>query len=106
KQFAAAGVRVQALTVSHAFHSPLVDPILDAFEREAASVRFAAPRLALVSNVTGRLAEASQITQPGYWRRHVREAVRFADGLAALAAQKPDIAMEIGPNPTLLGFAK
>jgi acyl transferase domain-containing protein/acyl carrier protein len=106
RSFAERGVRVQRLTVSHAFHSPLVDPILDAFEREAASVRFSAPRLRLVSNLTGQLAEAGQVTSPGYWRRHVREAVRFGDGLKALAALKPDVLLEVGPHPTLLSFAR
>jgi acyl transferase domain-containing protein/NADPH:quinone reductase-like Zn-dependent oxidoreductase len=106
RSFAGRRVRVQPLTVSHAFHSPLVDPILDAFEGEAASVRLTAPRLRLISNLTGQLAEAGQVTTPSYWRRHVREAVRFGDGLKALAALKPDVLLEIGPHPTLLSFAK
>jgi acyl transferase domain-containing protein len=106
RAFAAQGVRVQALPVSHAFHSPLVDPILDAFEREAAQVRFAPPRLPLISNVTGKPADAAEVTRPGYWRRHVREAVRFGDGLRALMALRPEVAVEIGPHPTLIAFAK
>ena len=101
----ALGIRCPPLTVSHAFHSPLVDPILDAFEREAARIRLAPPRLRLISNLTGQLADASEVTSPGYWRRHVREAVRFGDGLNTLAAQSPDCVIEIGPHPTLIGFA-
>jgi acyl transferase domain-containing protein/NADPH:quinone reductase-like Zn-dependent oxidoreductase/acyl carrier protein len=101
----AQGVRCQTLTVSHAFHSPLVEPILDAFEREFATVRLAAPRLTLISNVSGAAARADEIAQPRYWRRHVRDAVRFGDGLISLNAQRPDCIVEIGPHPTLLSFA-
>jgi acyl transferase domain-containing protein len=103
-RFAAEGVKTNPLTVSHAFHSPLMDPILDAFEREAGSVALSAPRLRLVSNLTGRVADAD-VTRPASWRRHVREAVRFHDGLRALAALKPDVVIELGPHPTLLTLA-
>jgi acyl transferase domain-containing protein/acyl carrier protein len=105
QRFTAEGIRCQPLPVSHAFHSPLVDPILDRFEKGAGAVRFAAPRMRFISNVTGRLAEVSEVTRPGYWRRHVREAVRFGDGLRTLATFQPEIVIEIGPNPTLLAFA-
>ena len=91
QHFVAQGIRCQPLPVSHAFHSPLVDPILDQFEREANAVRFAAPRMRLISNLTGRLADASEVTRSGYWRRHVREAVRFGDGLRTLATLRPEI---------------
>ena len=96
------GVQVHALPVSHAFHSPLVEPVLDQFELAARSVQFAAPRIRLISNVTGRLAVADEITQPSYWRRHMREAVRFGDGLRALEDARPDCCIEIGPHPALL----
>jgi acyl transferase domain-containing protein/acyl carrier protein len=104
--FGARGVRCQKLPVSHAFHSPLVDPILDTFERAAAAVPFAKPRLRLVSNLSGQWADAAEVTQPRYWRRHVREAVRFADGLRTLASLSPDICIEVGPHPTLLALAE
>ncbi|KQU73850.1 MULTISPECIES: type I polyketide synthase [unclassified Rhizobacter] len=105
ERFGARGVRCQKLPVSHAFHSPLVAPVLDAFETAAAATPMARPQLRLVSNLTGQLADASAITQPAYWRRHVREAVRFADGLRTLAGLKPDVCIEVGPHPTLLNFA-
>src|SRR5690606_37643278 len=105
-EFAARGVRCQQLVVSHAFHSPLVDPILDAFEKEAASVHFSPPRVRLVSNVSGRAAQPEESTHAGYWRRHMREAVRFGDGLAEIAGLRPDACIEIGPHPTLLSFAR
>jgi acyl transferase domain-containing protein/NADPH:quinone reductase-like Zn-dependent oxidoreductase/NAD(P)-dependent dehydrogenase (short-subunit alcohol dehydrogenase family) len=99
------GVQSHALPVSHAFHSPLVDPVLDQFEQAARSVRFAAPRIRLISNLTGRQAVADEITRPSYWRRHMREAVRFGDGLRALAGARPDCCIEIGPHPALLPLA-
>ena len=104
--FGARGVRCQRLTVSHAFHSPLIDPVLDEFERAAAAVRFGTPTMPLISNVTGKLADARAITEPRYWREHVRRAVRFADGMRAAAALGPGVCLEIGPHPTLLGFAR
>ncbi len=103
-QFTAAGVRCKPLQVSHAFHSPLVDPVLDEFERAAAALKFAPPQLRVVSNISGRMADAGELMNPAYWRRHVREAVRFGDGLQALAAAKPDAIVEVGPQPTLLAF--
>ena len=105
RHFDTQGIRCQPLQVSHAFHSPLVDPILDQFEEEASAVRFAAPRMRLISNLTGQLADANEVTRASYWRRHVREAVRFDDGLHTLATLRPDIVIEIGPHPTLLAFA-
>jgi acyl transferase domain-containing protein/protein-L-isoaspartate O-methyltransferase/acyl carrier protein len=101
---AARGVRTQSLTVSHAFHSPLMEPMLDAFEREVAQLQLAPARLRLVSNLNGALA-GPEITRPGYWRRHVREAVRFGAGLQTLASLRPDLCIEIGPHPTLLTMA-
>jgi acyl transferase domain-containing protein/acyl carrier protein len=103
--FVTKGVRCQPLTVSHAFHSPLVDPILERFEDEVAGLRLSRPRLRIISNLSGRVAEPDELTQPAYWRRHVRDAVRFADGLRALQSLRPDLLIEIGPHPTLLSFA-
>jgi len=106
EDFASRGVRCQALPVSHAFHSPLVEPMLDAFERAARAVPFARPQRRLVSNLSGDWADPAEVTQAAYWRRHVREAVRFADGLRTLAGLSPDVCLEVGPHPTLLGFAE
>ena len=100
------GVRCRRLAVSHAFHSPLMDPCLDAFEREAGAVAFSKPRIPLISNVTGEVADPTLLTSPAYFRRHVREAVKFGAGLDALLRLGPGVAVEIGPHPTLLAFAK
>ena len=102
--FAGKGVRCQKLVVSHAFHSRLMDPVLDPFEREMLSMTLSAPRLPLISNLTGRMAEATEIMQPRYWRRHLREAVRFGDSVTSIAAHKPDCVVEIGPHPALLSL--
>ena len=103
-RFAEHGIRCQVLEVSHAFHSPLVDPMLDAFEAAASKVVFSKPRLRVISNLHGAPADPTEIMQPRYWRRHAREAVRFADGIRALAAMEPDVCIEVGPQPTLLSF--
>jgi acyl transferase domain-containing protein len=104
KQFEGRGIRCQRLTVSHAFHSPLLDPMLDEFERAAAKVAWSAPRLRVVSNLTGDVANPAAMMQPAYWRRHAREAVRFAEGVRALVRLRADVCIEIGPHPALLPF--
>lgn len=102
---AAAGVKTHPLDVSHAFHSALMDPILDAFEQEAAKARFSPPRLRVISNLTGRAITASEIARPAYWREHLRHPVRFEDGLRALGVARVDVLIEIGPQPVLGAFA-
>ncbi|SEL14132.1 Acyl transferase domain-containing protein [Stigmatella aurantiaca] len=101
----AKGFKARRLTVSHAFHSPLMDPMLDAFERAAGKISFRAPRIHLASNVSGQLLEDSAVLDAAYFRRHVREAVRFHDGLKALRALGGTVFVEIGPHPTLTGMA-
>ena len=104
RQFAERGMQTQRLQVSHAFHSKLIEPMLDAFEAEVASVRFAAPSIRLISNVSGSVIDSQELAQSRYWRRHARDPVRFADGISALAS-RVDCIIEIGPHPTLLSFA-
>ncbi|HEY7170340.1 MAG TPA: SDR family NAD(P)-dependent oxidoreductase [Vicinamibacterales bacterium] len=100
------GVESQPLTVSHAFHSALMDPMLDAFERAAEGVSFHEPRVALLSNLTGRIAGAGELTSAAYWRRHVREAVQFAPAMSALHDQGYRTFLEVGPTPILLGMGR
>ena len=102
-QLAATGVKTRQLTVSHAFHSPLMAPMLGAFRQVAQTITYHQPNLDLVSNLTGKLAGA-EVATPDYWVRHVRDTVRFADGIATLRAAGITAFLEIGPKPVLLGM--
>ena len=105
ERLAAAGVRTHPLAVSHAFHSPLMAPMLEAFGAAAERVAFRAPVLPLVSNVTGAVLRGAPTA--GYWVEHVSAPVRFADGVATLARALGCTAMlELGPRPTLLGLGR
>jgi acyl transferase domain-containing protein/acyl carrier protein len=99
------GIQSRPITVSHAFHSPLMEPMLDRFTEELESVSFAEPRIGLVSNVTGRLAEP-EIASAAYWREHVRAPVRFTDAVRTLHEHGCTAFLEIGPAPTLIGMAQ
>ncbi|WP_437760870.1 SDR family NAD(P)-dependent oxidoreductase [Sorangium sp. So ce1389] len=105
-ELGSSGVKTRVLSVSHAFHSPLMDPLLDAFEKLAATVRFAPPRIPLVSNVTGALIDGEEVASPAYWRRHLREPVAFAAGIATLHERGHGVFIEMGPHPTLLAMAR
>lgn len=85
----ASGRRTKRLTVSHAFHSPHMDGVLDAFREVASTVAFSAPTVPIVSTVTGRLATEAELTSPQYWANQIRAAVRFLDAARELAARAP-----------------
>ena len=78
KDFESQGITTQSLAVSHAFHSQLMEPMLDAFAKTAAKVRYASPRIGVVSNLTGEFAKAADIANADYWWRHLRAPVRFS----------------------------
>ncbi|SES41707.1 type I polyketide synthase [Lentzea albida] len=95
--------RTTRLKVSHAFHSPLVEPMLHEFTGTLEDLTYREPRIPLVSNVTGGLV-TSEVCDPRYWVRHVRECVRFADGLQALTAAGATAFLELGPDGVLSGL--
>jgi acyl transferase domain-containing protein/acyl carrier protein len=102
----ARGINSQPLTVSHAFHSQMMEPILAEFERYAANLKVKEPEIALVSNVSGSVHSSSDAIDAAYWRKHLRGTVRFADGLASMLKRTPAALVEIGPDPVLLGMAR
>lgn len=102
----AEGVRVKALTVSHAFHSPLMEPILETFTQTAAQLTYAPPQVAFVSNLSGDLLTADNLPDAEYWRQHVRQPVRFADGLHTMQRLGYNVFVEIGPKPVLSGMGQ
>jgi len=95
------GARTKRLPVSHAFHSPHTDGVLAEFHRVAAGIRYAAPTIPVISDVTGLVADPAELTTPEYWVHHVRAAVRFHDTVRTLVADGVTTAVEIGKGGAL-----
>ena len=105
-KFEALKVDYRSLKVSHAFHSPLMEPMLDAFEQIAASVEYFAPQIRLISNVTGKSIEGQEIARAEYWCRQIRESVKFSAGIQALHDCGCEVFVEIGPHPVLTAMGR
>jgi acyl transferase domain-containing protein/acyl-CoA synthetase (AMP-forming)/AMP-acid ligase II/thioesterase domain-containing protein/acyl carrier protein len=103
--FEARGRRAVRLRVSHAFHSPLVAPILDEFLGVARELTFRPPDIPIISTVTGRPAGPAELCSPEYWARHARLPVRFADAMRRLADDGVSAYLELGPGPVLTAAA-
>ncbi|NJL23455.1 MAG: SDR family NAD(P)-dependent oxidoreductase [Leptolyngbyaceae cyanobacterium SM1_3_5] len=101
----AIGIKTKRLPVSHAFHSPLMQPMLAAFAEVAQSISYSAPRIRFISNVTGDLI-TDAIANADYWCNHILQPVRFAEGMTTLAQQKCALLLEIGAKPILLGMGR
>ncbi|HEX9944676.1 MAG TPA: type I polyketide synthase, partial [Thermoanaerobaculia bacterium] len=99
-------IACRLLHTSHAFHSPMMEPILAPFAARVAAVRRRPPELPFVSNLTGTWITAEQATDPGYWSRHLRGTVRFGDGLRTLSAAPEALLLEVGPGRALASFAR
>jgi acyl transferase domain-containing protein len=94
-------IACRPLHTSHAFHSAMMESMLPAFLEVVSGVELRPPTIPFVSNVTGTWITDEEATDPGYWARHVRSAVRFAENLATLAADGPRIFLEVGPGKSL-----
>ena len=99
------GVRCDWLDTSHAFHSALLDPILDKFESYADRFKFSAPQRTLIDNRTGTALGRSVKLDGAYWRRHARQPVEFAKSVRTLAELNCKLLLEIGPRPVLTAAA-
>ncbi|WP_442939278.1 SDR family NAD(P)-dependent oxidoreductase [Nostoc sp.] len=100
------GVECRRLHTSHAFHSAMMEPILEPFQKEVSKVKLNPPKIPFISNVTGTWITAEQATDPNYWAKHLRSCVRFSEGISALLQEPNRILLEIGPGHTLSTFAK
>ncbi len=100
------GYKSRRLHTSHAFHSMMMDPILDRFEAKVKEIKLNRPEIPYISNVSGNWITVEEATDAGYWVKHLRGTVRFADGLNELLKKENAILVEVGPGQTLSTFAR
>ncbi|MFO0757419.1 MAG: beta-ketoacyl synthase N-terminal-like domain-containing protein [Byssovorax sp.] len=99
------GTRATRLRTTHAFHAPMMDPILDAFRDELRRISLAPPKIPYLSNVTGTWVGETEATDPEHWVRHLRGTVRFSPAIRELGREPGRILLEVGPGRTLSALA-
>ncbi|HEX8690696.1 MAG TPA: type I polyketide synthase, partial [Solirubrobacterales bacterium] len=100
------GAKTKRLEVSHAFHSPLMEPMLEEFADVAKSLTYSEPQIPIVSNVSGEILTPDRATDPAYWVSQVRQPVRFAKATETLSELGASTLLEIGPEPVLVSMAQ
>ncbi|GAB1538963.1 hypothetical protein NUACC21_16280 [Scytonema sp. NUACC21] len=105
-QLTALGVECRRLHTSHAFHSQMMEPIIEPFIKEVKKVKLNPPQIPFISNVTGTWITAEQATDPNYWARHLRQPVQLATGISTLLQEPDRILLEVGPGRSLCTFAQ
>ncbi|MEH1866380.1 MAG: beta-ketoacyl synthase N-terminal-like domain-containing protein [Nostoc sp.] len=105
-QLAAQGIESRRLHTSHAFHSQMMEPILEAFAEQVKKVTLNPPKLPYISNLTGTWITATQTTNPDYYAQHLRSTVLFASGMEKLLATPEQVLLEVGPGHTLTTLTK
>lgn len=106
QQWEAAEVVCRSLHTSHAFHSAMMDPVVEPFAEQLRGVTLRAPQIPIVSSVTGLPLTDAQAVDPNYWARHLRETVRFTDTLATITDDSDAVLLEVGPGQTLSTLAR
>ncbi|MBF0235419.1 MAG: acyltransferase domain-containing protein, partial [Desulfamplus sp.] len=98
------GIETRSLAVSHAFHSPMMEPILDEFNKVASSITYSEPLFPIYSNVTGTVI-GKEMAHPDYWVKHLRSPVKFDHAVKSLLKDGVDVCLEVGPKPVLVSMA-
>ncbi|NJO90823.1 MAG: type I polyketide synthase [Chloroflexia bacterium] len=106
KELTEKNISFQKLHTSHAFHSAMMNPILDAFYEEVKKITLSKPTIPFISNLTGNWADANEVTDPYYWVKHLRNTVKFADGAQILLESENTVFLEVGPGRILSTLAK
>jgi acyl transferase domain-containing protein/surfactin synthase thioesterase subunit len=105
QQLEAQGIKFKSLQVSHAFHSPLMTPMLEAFEQVAQNIQYHLPQKPIVSTVTGK-SVSNEIATPDYWCEQIINPVQFVNGMTTLQEKGCEIFVELGPKPVLIGMGQ
>ncbi|ARV62947.1 polyketide synthase [Nostocales cyanobacterium HT-58-2] len=106
KQLSDTGINCRRLHTSHAFHSQMMEPIIQPFAQQLTKVKLGVPKIPFVSNVTGNWITAAQATNPDYWAQHLRQPVCFSQGITQLLQQPEQILLEVGPGQSLSTFTR